>query len=276
MPMPPQTEIEIPLLIELKRLGGSARPADIYLRVSEHFPQITPEDLEIRTKSNSSIKLWSNRVQWARQTLVDNGEIDGSERGVWKITSAGLERLEDTDTEGVTSSKRPPTLKELMLEHEQEVHETLRSRLMELSPTEFEHFGKRLLQALDFEDVHVTRQSKDGGIDGYGQLRLGVVKVNAAFQCKRWKNPISQPEINQFRGSLQGEYDQGIFITTSHFTRDALQQSIKPGAVPIIMIDGDRIVQLMIERDLGVKRQPITILEIEDDLFEYADGDESI
>ena len=61
-------------------------------KVTGHFPQITPEDLAGRLKIG--VSRWRNSVQWTRQRLIMKGELDGSVRGIWKITDKGRARLE--------------------------------------------------------------------------------------------------------------------------------------------------------------------------------------
>jgi restriction system protein len=58
-------------------------------------------------------------------------------------------------------------------------------------------------------------------------------------------------------GAIQGEFEQGIFFTTSDFTDGAKAVSLKKGAVPIILLDGESIVDLMIDKQFGVKRRPM-------------------
>ena len=81
--------------------------------------------------------------------------------------------------------------------------------------------------------------------------------MNVAFQCKRWKGNVGSKEIDQFRGAIQGEYEQGIFFTTSDFTKNARHKSIQKGAVPVILMNGDGIVDIMIEKGLGVEKRPL-------------------
>jgi len=91
MTLPRQADIEIPLLEEIEKAGGSARPRDLYPRVTSYFPDITAEDLRrILPAGNPQ---WTNRIQWVRMKLVSNGEIDASTRGVWSITARGRQRL---------------------------------------------------------------------------------------------------------------------------------------------------------------------------------------
>jgi restriction system protein len=126
--------------------------------------------------------------------------------------------------------------------------------LKRLPPEGFEAFAKELLEAYGFEDMKVTSVSRDGGIDGHGRLKVGLAYLNVAFQCKRWtKAHIHRPEIDRFRGAAQGRYEQGIFFTTSSFSQGAIDVTTQPGAIPIVMLDGKAIVNLMIERRLRVE-----------------------
>lgn len=126
--------------------------------------------------------------------------------------------------------------------------------LKRLPPAGFEVFAKDLLEAYGFEDMKVTSVSRDGGIDGHGKLKVGLAYLNVAFQCKRWtKAHIHRPEIDRFRGAAQGRYEQGIFLTTSSFSQGAIDVTTQPGAIPIVMLDGKAIVNLMIERRLRVE-----------------------
>src|SRR5687767_14264230 len=87
MPLPRQYDVEVPLLKVLVELGGQAVPADVYGRVAKFFHQITEDDLRARMESGNV--QWWNHVQWARQKLVERGEIDRSVPGLWQITDAG-------------------------------------------------------------------------------------------------------------------------------------------------------------------------------------------
>jgi restriction system protein len=80
--------------------------------------------------------------------------------------------------------------------------------------------------------------------------------MNVAFQCKRWQGNIGRPDVDKFRGAIQGEFEQGVFFVTSDFTQQARAASLKKGAVPIILLNGESIVDLMIEKGIGVKRVP--------------------
>lgn len=87
---------------------------------------------------------------------------------------------------------KPPhasSLRDLQVLHVKYVSELKRkilSDLKRMSPTAFELFAKRLLDIYGFHDTKVTQVSGDGGIDGFGKLKVGLANLNVAFQCKRW------------------------------------------------------------------------------------------
>lgn len=132
-------------------------------------------------------------------------------------------------------------------------------QLSSIDPEEFEVFCKKLLIEYGFKNVKVTRKTKDGGIDGYGELKIGIATMVVAFECKRWSNTVGRPKVSQFRGDIQGKYQQGIFFTTSKFSKEAKDSSLQIGAVPIILIDGNGIVDLMMEKEFGVEKIELSI-----------------
>lgn len=253
--MPKQSEIELPLLQVLIEIGGKGKPSEIYPLVSKKFPQLTKEDLQEKIVSGSN--KWTNRIQWVRHQLIQKGFIHAPEYGIWAITEKGIERVKGNLVSlPIIQGKG---LFELYEEYEQGFRTLLLDRLLGLSPMQFEAFSKKLLQAYGFLSLQNTKASGDGGIDGHGQLKVGLATMNVAFQCKRWQGAVGRPEIDKFRGAIQGEFEQGIFFTTSDFTPQAMEASIKKGAVPIILLNGISIIDIMIEKKLGVDVRPLSL-----------------
>lgn len=87
MAFPSQSEIRLVLLDVLAAAGGRARPAQVYPLVTARF-QLEPADLA-RLTTDGRTSLWTNRIQFVRQSLVGEGLIDCSERGIWQLTDAG-------------------------------------------------------------------------------------------------------------------------------------------------------------------------------------------
>lgn len=114
--------------------------------------------------------------------------------------------------------------------------------------------------------INLTGKPGDEGIDGECSLdEFGLYKIH--FQAKRWQNQVPAKEIRDFIGAIQTKRgDYGVFITTSDFSRDALETAKKSGKVRTI--NGVELAQLMIKYNLGVKKDSLEIPKIDNDFFE--------
>ena len=118
----------------------------------------------------------------------------------------------------------------------------------------FEHFCKRLLREYGFERVERTGGPKDKGLDGNGILKVNpFVSFRVVFQCKRYSDSVTSSEVATFRGSIPNNADKGLLITTGYFTSDAKKLAQEPGYLPIELIDGEQLIDLMEQRELGLK-----------------------
>jgi len=111
--------------------------------------------------------------------------------------------------------------------------------------------------------VSVTGQSGDGGIDGLGVYRLGLVSFPVFFQCKRYRGSVGASAVRDFRGAMAGRGDKGLLITTGSFTSDAKKEATRDGAPPIDLIDGERLCELLKRYELGVNLAIRTIEDIQ-------------
>ncbi|MBO2656621.1 restriction endonuclease [Shewanella algae] len=161
------------------------------------------------------------------------------------------------------------SIKELAMEQRERVKAEILASLRQLSPSRFEEFSELFLNRYGFTKMNVTSLSRDGGIDVKGLLKIGLAEMRVAAQCKRYAegNKVGRPEVSQFRGDITGDFEQGIFITTSTFTKEAQEISFKPGCVPIILIDGEQLADIMIDKGIGVQRQSIDVYDFESDLL---------
>ena len=148
--------------------------------------------------------------------------------------------------------------------HNREMRERLLRRIRTMDPTAFEELVGELLAKIGFEDVTVTRASNDGGIDVRGTLVAGdVVRIRMVVQVKRWKNNVQAPIVQQVRGSL-GAHEQGLIITTSDFSTGARQEAEQPDKTPIALMNGEQMVNLLIEYDIGVVRTSYDLIDLEE------------
>ena len=262
----------IPVVEILKLIGGSGTSSEVTDAVIEKL-NISEEELS-ETLKNGSSKV-KNQIAWARMYLVRYGLMDSSKRGVWALTEDGFSsNLKSGDeiaivTEVQKRNKSKPDKSKSASDDvsDTEPHETeLLALLKSLHPTGFERLCQRLLREAGFEQVIVTGKTADGGIDGYGILKVNpLVSFNVIFQCKRYKDSISSPQIRDFRGAMSGRADKGIFITTGRFTEEAKKEARRDGAQPIELVDGESLVNMFEQFELGLK--PVITYEIDHKFF---------
>lgn len=137
-------------------------------------------------------------------------------------------------------------------------------QLGEIDPGTFEDLIGELLEQIGFEDVEVTKRSGDGGIDVRGVLTVGgVTRVKTAIQVKRWTHNVPDRIVRELRGSI-GPAEQGLIITTSRFTRSAINEAEMTDRAPVTLINGDLLVELLAENQIGVKRRSRPVLQLDE------------
>lgn len=140
--------------------------------------------------------------------------------------------------------------------------EKLLKHIKAMKPYDFEGLIKELLLALGFENVDVTTPTNDGGIDVRGTLvAANVIRTRLAVQVKRWKHNIQAPVIQQVRGSL-GTHEQGLIITTSDFSKGAKEEAIRPNATPVALMNGEQLVDLLIQNEIGITLTPLQLIQL--------------
>lgn len=100
--------------------------------------------------------------------------------------------------------------------------------------------------------ARVTKRSGEEGIDGViDEDRLGLDSIY--IQAKRWEGVVGRPEIQKFVGALSGQRaTKGVFITTSDFTKEALEFVKNNNHCKVVLINGFTLAKLMIENNVGV------------------------
>lgn len=147
--------------------------------------------------------------------------------------------------------------------------------VMKLMPTEFEHLVVRLLLKMGYgsgiDDAGVvTRPTGDGGIDGIiKEDQLGFSSIY--IQAKQWApdRRVDRPEVQEFAGALQGEKaTKGLFITTASFTNGAKTYADNLHGSTIVLVDGGKMMRLMIKYNLGVSiEHTYEVKRIDSDFF---------
>jgi restriction system protein len=149
----------------------------------------------------------------------------------------------------------------------------LRAKLAAVDPFRFEQVVLDLLVAMGYggsrkEAAAVTQKTGDEGIDGViNEDRLGLDVIY--IQAKRWKGNVGRPEIQSFVGALAGKKaNKGIFITTSSFHDNATEYAAGLHN-KVILVDGRRLAELMIEHGIGVSEEhAYSVKKIDSDFFD--------
>lgn len=143
--------------------------------------------------------------------------------------------------------------------------ETLQVKLLDMikqfTPKKFESFSRKLLSKMGiaFDNEKGVMMSNDHGIDGYGIFESNEFRTNkVVIQCKRYtEGHIGEPEIDKFRGVISKfSADYGIFVTTTHFSENA-KKAANQANPTITLIDGQRLINLIVKYGLGVKEIPV-------------------
>ena len=302
MPVPNYEACMLPLM-RIAEDGKEHFFKDSIETISQQF-KLTHEEKQQLLPSGSAFVI-NNRIGWARTYLTKAGLLSKSKRGYFQITPRGTEFLKNHQTEittkmlrqfdefndfsGKKSEKQENTTKpDEAIESTvtpQESIETgyaaiksalgieLLTLIKSVDPIRFENLVVELLVKMGYggsfkEAASVVGKSGDAGIDGIikeDKLGLDVIYV----QAKKWEGVVGRPEIQKFAGALMGQKaKKGIFITTSGFTSDA-KNYVESIDAKIILIDGTRLTELMIENNLGVSVQNVyEIKRIDSDYFD--------
>lgn len=249
--------------------NGSATNDEIQEKVIQIL-SLSDSVVNIMHADNTQTKL-QYELRWARTYLKKYGAIENSLKGVWSIVS-NLEAKSEIDgnhvcrkvrelkrnTDGSYEKNAKSSEQQNEAENDEEQWRLELSKILhEMDPFGFERLTMRLLRECGFSKLSVTKKSGDNGIDGFGKVCLNsIVTINVAFQCKRYAGLISNSQIRDFRGSLPASIEKGIFITTGAFSNAAIKEALDSGKTPTIdLIDGETLINLLIEHQLGISKE---------------------
>lgn len=145
----------------------------------------------------------------------------------------------------------------------------LRKHLHNISPEKFEELIRLLLVEMGFEETVITPFQNDQGVDVRGVLHTNsLTTIKVAVQAKKWVNNVTAPIIRNLRGSLNAaDGEQGIIITPSDFSSGAKLEAQISGRTPISLINGNQLVELLIQYKLGIKIEEYFVLSIDTDYW---------
>lgn len=286
MPIPDYQTLMLPVLRatadcgEHQMKGLISRLIELYDMTEEERTRLLP---------SGTTYVFGSRVAWAKTYLKQAGLLSSPKRGVFTITPAGLELLakdpsridntllnsyqefrdfrerskpteQDNATAQAVDLRFEQTPEDAMATAYKRLRSELEIELLEqvkkASPSFFEQVVVDLVVAMGYggsrQDAgRAVGKSGDGGIDGIiKEDKLGLDAIY--LQAKRWDATVGRPDIQKFAGALQGlRANKGIFITTSSYSRDALDY-VQQISSKIILIDGATLVRYMVDHDVGV------------------------
>lgn len=285
---------------------GAAHSVNDLEAATSKLLSLTNEQREILLPSGNKAVV-RDRAHWAAYYLKRAGLLKTIKRGVYQITELGktiyqsgdkvdskyLEKFDsflefkypDKTEIDLPSSKtaEEKTPEEVIDSAYKELKNALAEELLErilssVSPKQFEYLVVDVLAAMGYgggkrrskDFIQVTSYSNDGGIDGIiKEDALGLDRV--CVQAKRYANgSIGRPDIQSFAGSLDGQgAKKGVFITTSTFTKDAIEFALSLREKRIILINGQELAMYMIDNGVGVSEVDRIILHrIDSDYFD--------
>jgi len=264
------------------------------------------EDERTELLPSGTQAIFDNRVGWAKTHLSKAGLLYSPRRSIFVISDRGKQVLQSKPKlinmallrqfpeyiEFTKSTKKKDTPKKIgknedlfsdttpeeTLEYAyQEIKNSLAEEILDKVKSSPSDFFERLVVELlvkmgyggSLKDAgKATRKVKDEGIDGIikeDKLGLDVIYV----QAKKWEGSVGRPEIQKFVGALAGQgANKGIFITTSTFSNDAINY-IPRNDTKIVLIDGKKLGEYMIEYNVGVTTtKSFEIKKIDSDYFE--------
>lgn len=281
--VPNYISLAVPTLQALVQRGGSASIQELSEDLAA-LMELPDEVLEVPHGNESQSEV-NYRAAWVRTYLKKMGAIENSGRGVWSLTDYGrsldpetaLERYQKvrremaktsrTKADAATGDSRGESVSDDGEPTSDDGWEdALLSILREIAPDAFERLCQRILRESGFTKVEVTGQSGDGGIDGIGVLRVNLISFQIVFQCKRYAGSVGSGAIRDFRGSMVGRADKGLFLTTGRFSRSAEQEAVRDGAPAIDLVDGLELCRLLKDLQLGVEL--VEAVKVDREFFE--------
>jgi restriction system protein len=284
MPIPDYETIMLPFL---KFLGDKKEHPlnDALEHIYKAFNLTEREKKELLPSGTDLII--NNRIRWAILYLKKAGLLESTKKGSYRITEKGFKILQEKPPKidvkylmrfpefvrfkAPREEKKIPVAQKKItdslnpMELLEDAHQKIKAELADdllreiktSSPRFFEAVIVGLLVKMGYggsrkDAGQAIGQSGDQGIDGIiKEDKLGLDTIY--LQAKRWEGTVGRPEIQKFVGALKGQgAGKGIFITTSTFSNDAIDYASKIDSPKIVLIDGEKLAELMIENNIGV------------------------
>lgn len=302
MAIPKYFEMHKPFLEFLKD-GQLHTLKELKAHISGYFSLSDADLAELLPSGRQAV--FTNRIGWARTYLKKAGLIDSPARATFIITDEGKHVLHDNpavidvdylmqydsfrefqnssseDNQSpkvnVSENSTPDdTFENAFTKINKSLADELLGEVMKMSPVAFEQMVLDLMSKMGYgtfeNSAKTTSIAGDEGIDGIiMEDKLGFDLIY--IQAKRWNedHPVGRPEVQAFVGAIAGKGGKGLFVTTSKFTKQAIDYAKHQH---IILMDGDKLTNYMIENNFGVSvKRTFEIKTVDTDLFnDYQDG----
>lgn len=255
----------LPQLLAMLAAHSPARRADLLGEWGEFL---------LENSNYSTPSTFKDTLRRRLLNLVERGYIN-REGNTYTITDKGIAYA--------MSAGSPPerTAHQAVLtaikQHNDTQTSLLRERLETMNPYRFEGLIRDLLEAMDYENVVVTKQSGDKGVDVVANFQFGITEIKEVVQVKRYKGNITRPVLDQLRGALPYHSAlRGTIITTGDFAKGCKDAALFPGAAPITLINGDKLMELLLKHEIGVRKKQQAILEIDESVFAAEEPDAAL
>lgn len=242
-------------LLEILAPMKSAKRADLLPEWAEYLHRYSTWGTPSTTRDTLSRRL---------ANLVDRGLV--LREGItYSIAGTGVVYL--GETRGDAGGSLRATM-ELAEQFNAEQKELLRCRLEKIDPFRFGSLVSDLLEAMGYEDVVVTRRSNDKDVDVVAKVQFGITIITEVVQVKRHQRNIRRDVLDQLRGAFpyHGAL-RGTLITLGGFSKGCKSAAVYPGAAPITLIDGDRLLSLLVEHEVGTRKKTVCLCEVDEEYF---------
>ncbi len=217
---------------------------------------------KIRSDAAARSYLYQRLRNLLDRTYVVRGGLN------YSVTPAGLAWLGGDEPGEAAGNDADAEIRSLVQRKQEQVKEALREILAEMDPYAFEHVIKDLLVEMGYVDVEVTAPSNDKGIDVIGRIQLGITAVKEVIQVKRHKRTVQRKDLDALRGCLHRfQAVRGTLITTSQFSSGTEKAAFEFGAAPITLIDGEKLIDLLANYGIGVKKRTIDVWDLDESAF---------
>lgn len=228
-------------------------------------------------RSENAIKSYlSNRIL----NLVERGYVE-RQGHTYEVTEAGLaylDKLPQAESGRAKTSRGHTEILKLGRTMSQQAEEQLAEYLLAMDPIKFEELIRFLLEEMGYSEAVTTSPTNDKGVDVMASIELGITSVKEVIQVKRHRGSLSRPVLDQLRGSLH-RFDavRGTIITTGRFSKGARAAAFERGAAPITLIDGKKLLGLLMEHELGVKKRSVEYFEFDPtSLAQFSDDEQDL